>query len=301
MTIRDCFEMEAFNELITFSFDEVKEVFNKTNMYFVLPEQGDDFTQEAIQVKTWYAEELDKIEKYAQEDYTNKINTGVFVPDYDEPQYKIKNVEIQAKRKLIRLISKYFNKEQFDRNREEVSGLEIFKEPAVETPHEMLIALNLHKNKIYSLLSTIGYYQRHYGYFLSKADFLKICYEYSNQVYFINKKLGMEYHFINIFLADCRIAPNKKRKTSDGSVEEQVEKAINEKHQSSKYIDIDKISLLSLIQPYLKHNTKEITKIIEIMTTGFEKYKDEFTWDSIWAETAEYISECEKNGIMKRL
>ena len=53
-----------------------------------------------------------------------------------------------------------------------------------------------------------------------------------------------------------------------------------------------------LIQPYLKHNTKEITKIIEIMTSGFEKYGYGSTWDLIWDEIEQFISECKNKGIM---
>lgn len=289
LTIRECFEMEAFNELINCSFDEVRAAFN-TNEYFILPEQEDALFNDLTQVKTWHTEEIDKIEKYMQEEYAKNITAGIEIPEFDMPQHKIKEVETQTKRRLIKLISKYFNKEQFNLNKGKVYNLDIFKETAIETPYEMSVLLNLHKNKIYSILSIIGYYQRHYGYFLSKSDFLNICYEYSNQVYFINKKLGMEYHFINIFLADCRITPNKGRT-----------KPIIKKYQSNKYIDIDKISLLMLIQPYLKHNTKEITKIIEIMTSGFEKYGYGATWDLIWDEIEQFISECKNKGIMKRL
>ena len=58
--ILECFETEAFNELMQFSFDEVREAFN-LNGYFVMEEQGGQFVQEASQAKDWYTEELKKI------------------------------------------------------------------------------------------------------------------------------------------------------------------------------------------------------------------------------------------------
>lgn len=60
MNILDCFESEAFNELINFSFEEVRAAFN-LNKYFVLDEQGDQFIAEASQVKELYTEALNKI------------------------------------------------------------------------------------------------------------------------------------------------------------------------------------------------------------------------------------------------
>lgn len=297
MNILECFETEAFNELINFSFEEVRAVFN-LNMYFVSEEQGNQFSDEASRIKSWYTEELDKIEKYAQGEYSDNINNGVDIPEFDKPQYKVKNVEVQTIRKLIALLNKYFNKDLFQLNKQQIYGQEIFKEEAIETPYEMLVSLNVNKNRIYSLLSIIGYYQRHRGYFISQSDFLKICYEYSNQVYFVNKSLGMKYRFINIFIANGRIKPPKGKKSDSTSTANAV---VSEQYQSNKYIDIDKISLLMLIQPYLKHNTQEINKIIEIMMNNFKKYNGIPAWKLTMCEVDRFISECEAKGIMKRL
>ena len=293
------FETGAFNELIRFSFDEVRAAFN-LNKYFVLAEQGDQFVYDATQVKNWYTEELNKVEQYAQGEYTTNINSGIEVPEYDAPQFKTKAVETQTKRKLIQLIAKYFNDDLFQRNKALIYEDEHFKEEALETLHELLIALNVNKSKLYSLLSILGYYQRNKGYFLSRADFLAICYNYSNQVYAINKSLGMEYRFVNIFLASGRIKPPKMRKT-DGSVDAHIDNAVSELYQSTKFIDIDKISLLLLIQPYLKNNTQEICKIIEIMMKNFRKHRGMDAWEKTMAEVRALISDCEAKGIMKRL
>ena len=290
-------ETGAFNELINFTFSEVREVFN-LNRFFVIATQGKQFADEASKVKEWYIDELDKIEKYAASEYADHINAEIDVPEFDRPEYKINNVEIQTKRKLIGLIAKYFNKDLFNYHKKEIYGVASFKEAAIETPHEMIVALNVHKNRIYSLLSIIGYYQRRCGYFLSQADFLKICYEYSNQVYFINKSLGMRYRFVNIFLSDSRIKPSTTKRTkADPTIQHMVDKH----YQNKNFIDVDKISLLMLLQPYLKNNTREINKIIEIMAKHLNKKKDPSAWEKVWNEVAELIQECEMKGIMKRL
>ena len=115
MNILECFETGAFNELIRFSFDEIRAAFN-LNRYFVLDVQGEQFVSEASQVKNWYSEELNKIEIYSQGEYTTNVNLGIECPEYDTPQFKVKAVETQTKRKLIQLITKYFNQELFQYN-----------------------------------------------------------------------------------------------------------------------------------------------------------------------------------------
>ena len=296
--ILEYLEVGAFNELSRFSFEEVRAVFN-LNKYLVLYEQGEQFIHDGLQVKNWYIEELDKIEKYAQGEYSDKVNVGVEIPEYDTPKYKTTQVENQTKRQLIRLIIKYFNKELFQMNKSLIYQQALVKEETIETPHEMLIALNVNKNRIYSLLSLIGFYQRHYQFFLSRADFINICYDYSHQVYQINKNLGMEFRFVNIFLGSQRIKPPKKTKV-DGNVDTNIDNYISEQFQSNKFIDADKISLLMLIQPYLRHNTQEILKIIEIMTKNFKKYRGANAWKKTMDEVNVFIVDCDTRGIMKR-
>lgn len=299
MNILECFETRAFNELIRFSFEEVRAAFN-LNGYFVSDEKMDQFVCEAKQVKDWYTEELNKVEQYVQGEYTIKINSGDEVPEFETPQFKVKAVETQTKRRLIKLIAEYFDYDLFQNHKALLYGHELFKEEAVEAPHELLIALNVNKSKIYSLLSILGYYQRNYGYFLSRTDFLAICYDYSHQVHAINKNLGMEYRFVNIFLASGRIKPPKRRKI-EGTVDFNIDNVVSEQYQSTKFIDVDKISLLMLIQPYLKNNTQEICKIIEIMMKNFKKYKGPMAWEKTMEEVRSFIAECEIKGIMKEL
>ena len=288
MRLYECLENEAFNELINFSFEEVRSVFNQ-NKYFVSVDQGNQFIREALQSKEWYIKELEKIETYTQGEYTDLVNLGVDIPEYDQPQFMVKDVELQMKSRFISMIKKYFNKNLFEQNRSVICSQEIFKEESIEKPHELWVSLNVHKDHIYSLLSIIGYYQRHCSYFLSQADFYKICYEYSCQVHFINKNLGMKYRFVNIFISNERIKSANKNEEVD------------ESYQSNKFIDVDKLSLIALLQPYLKHNTHEINKIIEIMMNNLRGYRGGIAWDRTLEEVNKFIAECESKGIMKRL
>ena len=64
-------------------------------------------------------------------------------------------------------------------------------------------------------------------------------YEYSKQVHYINRNLGMKYRFVNIFISSQRI------KSSSHSDE------VDESFQNSRFIDVDKLSLIGLLQPYL--------------------------------------------------
>ena len=290
------FETGAFNELISFPFEEVRGAFNFYDC-FVSDEDGAPFINEATEAKKWYQEELDKIEKYAQNEYANNLNAGVYIPEWDEPNQKIKDLEIQAKRKLIRIIKKFFNRDTFDLYKQYMYGHPLLKEEAVETPHELLIALNRYKSRIYTLLSILGYYQRHYGYFFSKATYFSICSTYSREVFQVNKSLGMYYKYRNIFLASGRIKPPKNQ--DENLTDEELE---DSKHyQNSKFVDIDKISLFMLIRPYLNYNTREICKILEIMEKNYRITNNgEKAWENIQREVKEFIDDCEKKGIMRK-
>lgn len=293
MKLLECLENGAFNELITFSFEEVKWMFDQ-HIYFVPNDKEIKVVDEAATIEKWYKEGLERINKY-EEEYSIKINQGEEVPEFKTPQYMVRDLETQTKRKLIFLISKYFDKSLFESNKPYIYNQEVFKEDVIETPHELLVSLNVNKNRIYSLLSILGYYQRTKGYFISSSSWCKIRFEYSAQVHFVNKSLGMEYRPINIFNSWERIKPPKVKKS------DQVVESKPESYQSNKYIDMDKISLIMLLQPHLKYNTKEINKIIEIMMKNFKKYRGDLAWEVTKIEVGEFISECESKGIMKKL
>ena len=291
MNILEYFEAEAFNELMQIPFPEVRKIFNQHG-YYVPSDRMEAFIREATQAKEWYEEELRKIEEYAKGEYAASVNSGIYIPEYSEPQFKAKGVEIQTQRKLIRIIKEYFDKETFNANKYQLYGLNAIKTETVETPHELLISLNRIRKKIYSLLSIIGYYQRHQGYFLQATDYINICKEYSWQVYRINKSLGMRFRFVDIFLSSKRIKPSNNRDDEDTQ---------DESYQSNKFIDIDNISLLALIHPYLRYNTKEINTIIQIMSSNLYGRNGGTAWDNTLDEVKRFITNCEFRGIMKKV
>ena len=288
MKLLDCLENEAFNELINFSFGEVRNLLNQF-IYYVSLAKEEAFISEASAAKAKYEEELEQIEKYTREEYADLVSAGVDIPEYDDPSFMVKDVELKTKSQLIGLIRKYFDREEFEQNRSALYGQAVFKEETIETPHELWVSLNVHKDHIYSILSILGYYQSHKNYFLSQSDFYQICYEYSKQVHYINRNLGMKYRFVNIFISSQRI------KSSSQSDE------VDESFQSSQFIDVDKLSLIGLLQPYLKHNTREINKIIEIMMKNLRGRRGGIAWESALEEVNKFITECETKGIMKRL
>ena len=288
MKLLDCLENEAFNELINFSFGEVRNLLNQF-IYYVSLAKEEAFISEASAVKAKYEEELERIEKYTREEYADLVSAGVDIPEYDDPSFMVKDVELKTKSQLVGLIRKYFDRGEFEQNRSALYGQAVFKEETIETPHELWVSLNVHKDHIYSILSILGYYQRHNNYFLSQSDFYQICYEYSKQVHYINRNLGMKYRFVNIFISSQRI------KSSSQSDE------VDESFQSSQFIDVDKLSLIGLLQPYLKHNTHEINKIIEIMMKNLRGRRGGIAWESALEEVNKFITGCETKGIMKRL
>ena len=103
MKLLECLENEAFNELINFSFEEVRVVFNQF-IYYVPLNKEEAFISEASVVKSKYTEELAAIKKYTNEECTDLINSGIDIPEYDEPSFMVKEVELETKSKLIGLI-----------------------------------------------------------------------------------------------------------------------------------------------------------------------------------------------------
>ena len=92
MELLECLENEAFNELINFSFEEVRTLFN-WYAYYVPTSKAEPFVREASAAKNKYEEELARIEKYTKEEYTDLVNSGVDIPEYDEPSFMVKEVE----------------------------------------------------------------------------------------------------------------------------------------------------------------------------------------------------------------
>ena len=102
----------------------------------------------------------------------------------------------------------------------------------------------------------------------------------------------MRRRFVDIFLSDCRIYPSSGRIAAGLVVDED---------QNNDFIDVDKISLVMLIQPYLTNNTQEINKIIEIMQKNLRGKHGGLAWRDTLKQVQVFIAECEAKGIMKRL
>ena len=121
MKLLECLENEAFNELINFSFEEVRALFNQF-IYYVPFVKEEAFISEASAVKVKYEEELMRIEKYTKEEYTELVNLGVEIPEFDELAFMAQDLEIQIQSQLIGLIRKYFDKDEFAQHRSELYG-----------------------------------------------------------------------------------------------------------------------------------------------------------------------------------
>ena len=104
MKLLECLENGAFNELITFSFEEVKWMFDQ-HIYFVPNDKEIKVVDEAATIEKWYKEGLERINKY-EEEYSIKINQGEEVPEFKTPQYMVRD----AMRFAISHISPFFLK-----------------------------------------------------------------------------------------------------------------------------------------------------------------------------------------------
>ena len=92
MKLSDCFVMEAFNELINFPFEDVRAAFNQFDCYVAIGKE-ESFVKEVVHIKNWYSEELEKIEKYTQGEYTDLVNSGEDIPEYDDINYSHKTIK----------------------------------------------------------------------------------------------------------------------------------------------------------------------------------------------------------------
>jgi len=271
MGILDVLDNQEFYELVNFDFEEVREVFN-LNDYYVSDEDGDKFIAEAMKVKAEYLEEREKIDDYKKGEYC-KIAESRRPRFEEEPAYREHDLESRIRDLLIGLIEEYFDEATYQKYRPLlVKGLSAKKNN--ENSVELELSLLIEKRFIYAFLSTIGYWQRHNNYFLSNKAFYEICSKYTSEVLRINRELKDKGAvFFNIFLGDCRI-------------------------DSDKYIDIDAISYIKLITPYLKTNTEQLAEIVKIISASFRRYGESNRWQSAMEEVDNYIAKCENEGLM---
>lgn len=266
-------ENEMFNELVSFSFEEIRKLVNCAE-YYVPESKGMKFVEKGKIIKEEYTNELAKIEVYEKEVYNKKVDSHIKVRYEEDPTYLVGNLESKIRDQLIDLIEEYFDKETFLKNKDEIIKEEV--KEVEEDPYLLSVFVGTLRRQFYGFLSIIGYQQRHHNYFIRRSDIGKICRAYSAEVNYINKGLGkdqQEYH--NIFGSWGRLGPN--------------------------YIDVDKISLISFVLKHLNTNTNEMIEITKIMMKGFQYGSGDGAWDWILEESNKYIMQCAQKGLMKEL
>lgn len=273
MTIIDILDNQNFSELVNFDFEEVRAVFN-LNDYYVADQSADAFIAEATQVKAEYSERLQKIDEYKKGKYCEIAESRR--PDFDEePAYMEHCLRAETRDRLKDLIEKYFDEDTYKEYRAMlVKG--IAAEQRTENPVGLKLELLTENRFIYAFLSSIGYWQRA-GYFLSDEAFYEICNKYTSEVLKMNPQLRLEgVKFINIFLHKCRI-------------------------DSDKYLDIDAISYIKLIEPYLQTNTEQLAEIVKIVTNSFRQQGVKQRWQLAMSKVEKYMKKCVEEGVMIEL
>jgi hypothetical protein len=137
------------------------------------------------------------------------------------------------------------------------------KEDAVELSKALVPV----RKWMYHFLNTVGYYQRHHHYFISRDDMYAVNNLYSNEVAKVN---GTTYAYFNIFAPWGRLGPGM--------------------------IDADKISVQSLVLKYLNVNTKVLTHVAELIVKGFKSGGD---YEDVVEAIDNYIHECEGLGLLR--
>ena len=271
-------ENKMFNELVNYNFDEVGKLFSYGKVFF-RPEQYDEIRSKVAIINEQYFSELNKIEEYEKGEFRQLIQLYDEVSFDEEPAYMVGVLELKSKQQIIKLIEQYFDEETFKLNKSQIPST--VKEEVKEANYGQLDVYlsRLGKTKLYGFISIVGFWQRRKGYFLNKSDVFKICSRYSNEGYYVNRDLGLEEKFYYIFGKWGRIG--------------------------NKFIDIDFISLKTLILPYLRNNINELIEIAKIIIDGFKvkSYKNDGEedpkWRNIQLEVAKFIQTCEEKGLIK--
>lgn len=270
MNIWDYLVNKDFYGLNLFEFEEVREVFNWYES-FVDESRANEFITKAQKLKDKYELEIKRIRDYEQNEYNKIVDSGG-IPT-DDPSFMLGKVEGETRDGLVEIIKEFFDENTFNQNRSKLPLNKVDDKMAKEDIGELSKVLVPIRKWFYQFLNTIGYYQRQKHYFISMSDMYKVSNIYSNEVSKIN---NMPYRYLNIFAPWGRL--------------DRIQRGL---------IDADKISLQSLVINYLKHNTKVLVHIAEIMYKGFRTSFGDDVWEDIRYEISDYIDECEKNNILK--
>ncbi len=277
MDVVKVLEIGAINELTKLDIKELVETVIGKRDYYTLPSRIDSFNSKVNEQFNYYWNKMNEIDNFEKE-LNYKIDNQKYQPNFEEePSYKRGILGFEVRDNLIDLLEEYFDKNVFLSNKTKWEKENNITRVVQEDNYSLDLELNISSRQIYAFLSSVGYYQRNYHYFLTASDVFNICYKYSGDVCKIN---GFPYHYFNIF-------------GKWGRIEEYAQT-----EGIQDYLDIDNISLRELVVPYLKTNTNELKQIYNNIVNGFRYGR---YWNEIMEENEEYIKDCEQKGLMIKL
>ena len=273
MNIQDYLEYNNFAGLAIFSLEDLLEAADEYQN-FIYSENYQEYLNKKEEYKKQYELDLkDKVER-VREAYNKAIENNQ-IPD-DDPDIVMAKVRSVYRNNIINLIRKYFAYNVFATGKLEIKNYNPHLNQQSKDSNDLAVALVPIRRQLYTFLSIVGYYQYKKSYFLSKDDWRAMNYIYGKEVAFVNQPLGYQYNSkISLFLKENRINTGKKK----------------------TFIDIDPISLESLIVKYLKTNITQLIEIAHIIRSKFNKASAN-VWEDIKKEVDEYIKLCEAQRLM---
>ena len=273
MNIWDYLENGNFAGLAIFSLEDLLAASDEFEN-FAYPSNYQEIRTLKEEFKNKYEKDLDTKVKKAQDDYDKAVANGE-IPNED-PTIVAQKVRSEYRNKLIWLLKNYFVQNEFVAGRLSIKDYKENNSIEKKDSSDLAVALVPIRRQLYTFLSVIGYYQYHKKYFLSQKDWSEMNYLYGKEVAFVNQPLGYAYDKnISLFLKERRLNKNKKK----------------------EFIDIDPISLETLIVEHLKSNINEAIEIAHIIRNNFEHATGD-TWKQIQEDVNEYIKQQENLRLM---
>ena len=275
MSVWDSLLEKNFSELYKLTFQEVVEVINR-NLYFVVDEEASKrLISKAQPIKDEYLAERKKIEEYQANVYNPSVDRGIYLPA--DPCFMYGKLETETKDKLIEVVIEFFDVATFKKYKDDTFDVAPPEGPSQDINGLAKVLMTMRK-WTYQFITMVDWWHRHEGYFLSWPDMYGVCCRYSKEVVVINRKAGLGFQFINLFQPWTRLDK-----------------------LSEDYIDIDDISLQSLVLPCFKENVDQLIVIAETIKKAFRGSHGKRAWDEAIKSVSKYIKECEAKGIMKKV
>ncbi len=274
MDIAFVLENGLLNELINL---ELREIGNVAQSYqlFVPRDKTGAFESEMDRIQQQYDDGVKAIDEYEAGKYEDIVRGGGSPKFEEEPSYLQGNLEAKCRDEIVALFKCCFDPDMFRENKGLFAKARQTPVEVKEDVSQLKMALSTIRRRLYSFLSIVGYYQRHKRYFIKRSDVYKVCCKYSREVCRMNEDLGMGFRYFYFFGSWGRVDVKQG------------------------FLDVDKISLQSLVTPYLTSNTEVLCKITDIITDSFGGKYGNDGWSRCMREVGEYIGRCEKEGIMK--